>query len=77
MDWTVVAGYLLGRIEVNHANGIVGAVVERFETGTKHKHSFCVNPYGNKYTYQHVYSLPIQILIAPLKVQRLLLLSST
>jgi hypothetical protein len=25
MDWTVVAGYLCGRTEVNHANGIVGA----------------------------------------------------
>ena len=28
MDWTVVAGYLRGRTEVNHANVIVGAVVE-------------------------------------------------
>lgn len=27
MDWTVVVGYLRGRTEVNHANGIVGAVV--------------------------------------------------
>ena len=71
----MVAGYLRSRTEVNRANGIVGAVVE-IRTGYETQALLYVNSFGKKYKYQHFYSLPIQILIAPLKV-RLLLLPST
>ena len=41
MDWTVFAGYLSGRTELNHANSIVGAVVEIRKAYETQAHLLC------------------------------------